>query len=509
MSDPKDKTNILPFSRLPGTNNLFLDFVEMPHRVQDLYPDRSKVPARPIAHRKELCRILAKQNLEFQNPHAPALIKKMERGETFCVITGQQVGLFTGPMYTIWKALSVLHFCRTMESQGVSCVPIFWMATEDHNLSEICNFALLSEKQELHTFSLKERPVFSRKPTGSFSVQDPEIRKILIRAFQYLPVPEMKENYANGTLASAFAKTLLWVLRDFPLLIVDPSDAGLKRLAEPFFSRFFQKRDSLLGALVRQNQSLGERHYPVQVQMEENRLPMFRISGGERIPLHQNDAVAELPLEELSPSALLRPLFQDFLFPSLAYIGGPAEIAYFAQLHPWYEMMGIEQPWLLARAGITILPPSTQRFLASRNLNPEELFLKEDVLFDALLNHEDLKRVKEGIRDLGTTVQHSMEGLRAQAAKIDPTLSRSIRTISRKMEYQIEKTQRKILSAARRKDQVFTQQIQKARNIVFPGEKLQERFLNIFSFHQRLPELITEVYEKMTFEAKGHQWIHI
>jgi len=285
------------------------------------------------------------------------------------------------------------------------------------------------------------------------------------------------------------------VLRDFPILIVDPSDPDLKALATPFFSRFFEKSDSLLQALSRQNDTLRQRNYPVQVQMEEDRLPMFRIRNGERHSLQRNVTAGEIPVEELSPSALLRPLFQDFLFPSLAYVGGPAEIAYFAQLHPWYEIMGIRQSWLLARAGITLLLPSTRKFLTSRNLRPEELFLKEDVLFDALMDHEEFKTLKEGIRNLGTRVQDSLDAIRTQAGNIDPTLYRSIKTISRKMEYQIENTERKILSAARRKDQVFSDQIRKARNVVFPAEKLQERYVNIFSFRQRpLRECQTEEY---------------
>src|SRR5262249_378949 len=153
----------------------------------------------------------------------------------------------------------------------------------------------------------------------------------------------------------------------------------LKRLAAPFFQRFLERKDRMLQQLSAQNQVLRDQNYPAQVQMDEGALPLFAIENDERQHVSADDAKS-LPVEKLSPSALLRPLFQDSLSPPPAHIAGPAEIAYFAQLHPGYETLEIEQCWLLARASLTLIPPPVQNFLQSRRMKPEELFMKEDTI---------------------------------------------------------------------------------------------------------------------------------
>ena len=501
--------HVLPFSQLPGMNSLFLDFVEQPERVRDLYPSSTIAQQSPLAHRKELCRILERQNESMSNPSAAKLLEELADQKTVAVITGQQVGLLTGPMYTVWKALTALRICAKMKEDGVACVPIFWMATEDHNWHEVMNFALLRSDFELLSYSLKEHFLLSRQPTGSVLTTHDEVRKILIRAFAEVKQSQIKEYYSRGNLAEAFAKTLLWVLKGFPILMVDPSDPELKQLAVPFFDRFFDRCDLLLDLLRKQNDSLQARHYPVQVKTDEGTLPLFYLNGEDRRHVQRTDSYRSLPVEKLSPAALLRPLMQDYLFPTLAYVGGPAEIAYFAQLHPWYKAMEIQQPWLIPRASITLLPVGTRNFLKSRNLSPQELFLKEDILLDALLNSAELVKIKTEIKKLEESVSGHMGHLKATGADIDPTLRKSLDTVERKLNYQFKKIERKSIFAARRKSDLLYQQLRRARNVIYPGEKMQERYLNIFSFSSRLPDLTREVYEKIDTEAKGHQWIDI
>lgn len=499
----------LPFSRLPGMNALFLDYVDAPEKVQDLYPeaDASAVRKPELAHRAELCRILRRQNDSFGNPATTALIEKLSNDSTYCVITGQQVGLLSGPLYTLWKALTILKLCERWEQKGLPCVPIFWMASEDHNWHEVMNLALLKDDFSLLEFSLKEHFFLQRSPTGSIPTTHPEVRKILLRCFHEMNLPVAKEFYAEGTLAQAFARTLIWLLRQFPILLVDPSDPELKRLASPFFARFFERSESLLSKLEAQNQTLEKRNYPVQVKMEEGVLPLFKVSGNERH--HVRRGTTSDDPETLSPSALLRPLFQDYLFPTLAYIGGPAEIAYFAQIRPWYAAMEIEQPRVLPRVSLTLLPSATVNFLKSKNLSPEDLYTREDILFDALLRDRDLETARKEIRELRNILKERFEHIRVGTAKIEGTLKNAAQTSGRKIEYQLEKLERKALVAAKRKDVLLSQQIRKAKNVIMPGEKLQERHLNVFTFASRLPELIHEVYEKMDPEVRAHQWIKI
>lgn len=501
---------LIPFSQVPEMNSLFLDYVEDPIRVSEFYPARDQFRSPDLAHRKQLCQILHRQNQLFGNPHAEPLLNKLAKPDTFCTVTGQQVGLLTGPMYTIWKALSTIHFSRQMESErGISCIPIFWMATEDHNWHEIMHFSLLKEDFELMQFSLKEHLFLKRQPTGAVRTTNEEVRKILLRAFRELSIPEVKNFYSNGTLAEAFARTLLWLLKDFPLLILDPSDPELKMLASPFFSRFFDEKDRLLDLLSRQNETLRQRNYPVQVNMEKDDLPLFSVEGQDRLHIVNDGAASAIRPDKLSPSALLRPLFQDFLLPTIAYFGGPAEIAYFAQLHPWYEAMKIQQPWVLPRASLSLIPARTTKFLESKNLKPEELFLKEEVLMDALVQSREWDETRSEVKNLNITFRKHLEIVKSNAEKIDSTLKKSVDTADRKISYQLKKLERKTFLALARKNETLSQQIRKAKNVMYPEDRLQERSLNIFSFASRLPYLIAEVYEKIDIGAKGHQWIDI
>jgi uncharacterized protein YllA (UPF0747 family) len=500
--------NLLPFPRLPNTNSIFLDFVENFDRVSDLYPAPDHIREIQMPHRSRLCDSLARQNEAFQNPSTQTLISKLRKEETRCVITGQQIGILTGPLYTIWKALTMIHLASEYERKGIPCVPVFWMATEDHNMHEIASFALLKQDLELLSFSLKEHLFLKRQPTGTIRVDNPEIRKILIRVFHEVKLTEPRQFYSTGTLATGFARTLAWLLKDFPILFVDPSDPELKQIASPFFRKFFGKSDDMLESLGKQNARLTERNYPVQVQMEEGRLPMFQIEKQERNPVSRGIDLSKSP-EKLSPSALLRPLFQDFLFPTLAYVGGPAEIAYFAQIHEWYPILGIDQPSLHARASLTLVPPPTHNFLNIRKLEPSEIYLDEDTLIDALLDHEGMKQTRSEIRDVEKSLKEAMASIRERAMKIDPTLEKSLRTSGRKMQYQLQKMERKSFLAAKRKNVLLAEQIRRAKNVIYPHEKLQERYLNVFSFGSKLPELIPQIYAQIHWEARAHQYIDL
>jgi uncharacterized protein YllA (UPF0747 family) len=502
--------NRLEYKRLPGMNSLFLDYIENVENARQFYPPRDRFRNYDPPHRAQLCEILLDQNRRFQNPSAEGLIQKLSHPGSNCIITGQQIGLLTGPMYTLWKALSAIKMARDVERQsGKPSVPVFWMASEDHNWHEVMNFGLLKGDFELIKFSLKDHFFMKREPTGQIPVNHAEVRKILLRAIREINIPDVSNFYSNGTLTDGFARTLVWLLKDFPIVMLDPSDAKLKQLASPFFEKFFTKSSELQNLLENQNEVLRSRNYPTQVKMEEDQLPLFLIDGGERNQCKKNGIPPNTPVEKLSPSALLRPIFQDYLLPTAAYIGGPAEIAYFAQMHSWYEALGVEQPPVLPRASVTLLPAATVRFLQSSDLTPEEIYLAEDTLADVLIQHTGLDQIRTSVRALAATAEEKIKIIQAEAEKVDPTLAKAIATAGSKIQFQTKKIEHKALLAVKRKNLELLNKIRKAKNVIYPDEKLQERYLNIFSFRDRLPDLIHEVHDKVDVYAPAHQWIEI
>ncbi len=188
-------------------------------------------------------------------------------------------------------------------------------------------------------------------------------------------------------------------------------------------------------------------------------------------------------------------------------MAGPAEIAYFAQLHPWYDAMDMKQPGLFARASLTLIPPSIRSFLEVNRLKPEEIYLNEDTLIDALMDHEGMKQTRKKLKNLQDVLNASLHEIQKDALTIEPTLEKGLQTAFKKMEYQLIKMERKTFLAAKRKNLLLADQIRKAKNVIYPDEKLQERYLNIFSFSSKLPELIHQVYDQIQWNAKAHQWI--
>jgi len=171
--------------------------------------------------------------------------------------------------------------------------------------------------------------------------------------------------------------------------------------------------------------------------------------------------------------------------------------------------MEIIQPALFPRVSLTLIPPATRSFLEMSGLKPEEIYLQEDTLVDALLDHEGMKNTRKELKNLENVLKTSLQKIQKEIVSIDPTLEKGLHTAFRKMEYQIQKMERKAFLAAKRKNLMLAEQIRKAKNVIYPDEKVQERYLNVFSFAMKLPELIHQVYDQIQWDAKAHQWIDI
>jgi hypothetical protein len=171
--------------------------------------------------------------------------------------------------------------------------------------------------------------------------------------------------------------------------------------------------------------------------------------------------------------------------------------------------MGLVQPKLFSRMSLTLIPPATRNFLENNHLKPDELYLHEDTLIDALLDHEGMKKTRLDLKHLQETLKTEFSKIQKEGRSIDPTLEKGLQTAFRKMEYQITKMDRKTFLAAKRKNLLLANQIRKTKNVIYPGEKLQERYLNVFSFASRLPEMIRQVYDQVQWDVPEHQWIDI
>ena len=339
---------------LPGTSRLFADFSYHFDRVARFYGHDPHNPASfaavvreiefPDARRAALVRALTSQN--GGSDRAGDSLARLAQPGTVAIVTGQQVGLFGGPAYTIYKALTAVRLARDLTERGIPAVPIFWLASEDHDFAEVSNnFSFNAEHRpvRLHIEPPAEAKGFShpsgQRPVGQLCIANPPLAE-LRRSLAGFPHGEevaalVEAAYPPGvTMTQGFRALLHKVLPKTDLLTLDPLDPKIRAIAAPLVADALSAAPELKARLLERNRELTAAGYHAQVHLEPKTSLFFLLKNGERTPLRRKDSEFGSLRDraaEISPNALLRPVMQDYLLPTAGFIGGPAELAYLAQ----------------------------------------------------------------------------------------------------------------------------------------------------------------------------------
>ncbi|MFQ5791422.1 MAG: bacillithiol biosynthesis cysteine-adding enzyme BshC, partial [Acidobacteriota bacterium] len=436
----------LDYRELSGYKSLFLDYL---HRFERLAPFYAAPPGKSESWRETAQAVeryphnytRVAEALETTNrtlgADGPALqaVDALRSG-ALAIVTGQQVGLLGGPLYTLYKALTAVELARrASERLGRVVVALFWMDADDHDFEEVRHVRLLSTSHDVVTLTYEPDGASDRVPVAWHPL-GPSIEAMIGQAGASIPPSEFKnevldglrQSYAAGqSLAAAFGSWLLRMTRGTGLAVVDPTVRELKALAAPLFEReAVEKSES--SRLVRETTerllSLG---YHAQAATTSERLNMFYaapgrfhiVTEGSRLRLTSNggllpvDEVRKLLREEperFSPNVLLRPLFQDSLLPTLAYVAGPNELAYFAQLAAVYRHFEVPMPLIVPRASFTILDKPHARFIRRYGVRFDELKANDESLLNRILKEqappqleEDLSRARACIQEITQT----------------------------------------------------------------------------------------------------------
>ena len=299
------------------------------------------------------------------------------------VVSGQQVGLFGGPAYAFYKAIAAVRIARDLTEQGIDAVPVFWMATEDHDLDEVRRVSFFDDGK-LVKFELPAN-VGNLAPVGRIPLGSGDRGLAIGGHWRLLGAQEpgsvaqiLSECYTpDETYGSAFGKLFARLLAASGLILLDPLDLRLHQIAEPIFAKAIEQRDSLEEQLLDRGKALEKADYGAQVKVSSRSTVLFHISrdgrqaitsdagkfesGGKSWTKAELLAAIHDEPENFSPNALLRPVVQDFLLPTVAYIGGPSEISYFAQSEVLYRNLLGRMPVMLPRAGFTLVDTKAQR----------------------------------------------------------------------------------------------------------------------------------------------------
>jgi len=489
--------------QLPHTSKLFRDYVEHFPKLDSFFahsPDLksaahyAKQLEFPADRRAQITDILRAQNLLYGcSPETHKNLDRLAEGAV-AVVSGQQVGLFSGPAYSFYKALSAIQAADELSHKGIPAVPIFWMATEDHDVDEVRHVTWFHEG-ELRKFELP-RPAEDAVPVGRIRLGR-EVDDLVARAQPLLGKTYgdlLHETYTSDhTYSSAFASLFTRIFAEHGLILLDPLDEGIHRIAAPLLKDALAQRDELNNLLLQRGKELDRAGYEVQVKVASQSTLLFSLAEGKRqvITASNNDfssgsikmpredwlARIEAAPESFSPNALFRPVMQDFLLPTVAYFGGPAEIAYFAQSEVLYKKLLGCMPVLLPRADFTLVDPKAERILKKYDLDVEDVWSGSQELRNRMYNSAVPKKLAREFDDNLRHIEKSFRKLHKAIAKVDPTIQGTIARAEKRINYQIENLRHKTGAALDRHEKIIAKHESFLENLLFPQKGLQSRDL--------------------------------
>ncbi len=535
----------IPIRHLPGISRLTKDYLSGSPRVEEFFdgdfrdPDAFRTQAQRIKARslprKELVSVLKEQNLAYGcGPRTLEHIESLARKQVCAVVTGQQAGLFSGPLYTIYKAVTAISLAeRLNRTLGENFVPVFWSASDDHDWAEIDHIQLLDRSNEIQTLRYP-MPTPKRNLPASELVLTQEIEGCLAQLEDFTHDSEFKpeilarlrEAYPPGrSFSEAFAVWMTHLFKSYGLIIIDPSHPTLKELGRAVFRHEVAADSPCTRHVQEASRLLAARNYGRQVRLHEGILNLFHADPERRAILFDGDVfrikgtAAALTRDELlalierapqlfSPNVLLRPIFQDTLLPTIAYIAGPGEIAYFAQMKGIYRSFGLPMPIIYPRKSVTIVERKIDRLLKTYDLTIRDVWHRPHDLVNEITARRIPQSLDEVLHRTAGRIGTDLESLKPEVTAFEPTLESTFDITAGKIAQHFKILGKKIQQAAKKKHAIVTQQLYKILSCLYPHERLQERSLNIVPFLIKYgPSFLDTLYRGLDGEGIDHEII--
>ena len=544
------RVETIPFDQIPQQTRLFLDYLRDPIALRRFYPEsvqahyevserRERVLAHHQTDRAAVCDALEQMNRSWgANEKAIANIRLLREADCIAVVSGQQAGLFTGPLYTIYKALSAVKLAECMIQRGIKSVPVFWMATEDHDFPEVAKAEIINRDCALSSVTVPAEVHADALPVGRV-VLDESIKATLQNLLEALPQTEFSDDLerllrdayqAGRKFGDAFAQVMTALVGQKGLILLDPLDPQLKKAAAPLYAQAARRAHEIAIAIVNRSRELEEAGYHAQVAPSENSFPLFWHDGnGARHALtrtdngkyqakdgseeHSAEDFAEWALREpdrFSPNVTLRAVVQDFLLPTVAYYGGAAEIAYFAQTAEVYRILDRPVTPILHRASMTLVERHTWRSLERYGIRLNDFFAGLDHVLARVVKEYLGKETSEAFDHTTRSFNRELDDLQEQLRRVDPTLAEALDKGRRKINYQIDGLRTRFNRAQVGRDEAVHRQIERAFDLLYPGKTLQERRINITSLLARHGRYAVDwVYDAINLGSNDHQIVYL
>jgi bacillithiol biosynthesis cysteine-adding enzyme BshC len=536
----------VPFTRVPKQTQLFLNYLESVPAALDFYQRPpvfealvemagGRLSAFPFP-RKEITTILGRQNERF-GADAACLrnIDDLGNRDCFAVVTGQQVGLFAGPLYTIYKAFTAIRIAKELRARNIRAVPVFWLDTDDHDLAEVTHGAVRGAGSSLT--SIDWRPLlFGKIPDRSPSVGPiklPEaIREVIDEYFSGIVDSPWKAHararvesaYRPETsFAEAFGRFMAELFAGHGLVLFDPRDVNAKRLIAPVFHKALAEAERIHDALSARTRALEAAGFHAQVAIQDNSTLLFIDASGERkalirdgqafalkagelhFSLNQLLQTVDRSPEQISPNVLLRPLTQDFLFPTICYVGGPGEIAYFAQVEVLYQVFDRPMPAIWPRFSLTLLPTAEAEMMNKFELALEDCWEGRERLLEKILRASGGAVASNILVGMQDDITRAFEELRPAVTATEASLAPALETAKRKIFHHLQALEAKFFQGEARRNDELVRKAQILVDTCYPGGSLQEREIGICPFLSSAgPGILDTIYSLTKVDSFSH-----
>ncbi len=532
------KSECLPFSQIPHTTPLFADFLSDHSKVQRFYPrsayfkqwmkDEAAAIRYDAARRERVAAILMRQNEAWGAASKTVENIRRLRAGAATVVTGQQVGLFGGPSFSIFKALTAVKLAGEATRGGVDCVPVFWLATEDHDLEEVSHIAVPGPEGSLQTIATATQGV-PNAPVGTVRFGT-EIQFAVDAVGALLgeseAVSSVRACYRPGeNFGASFARLFTQWFAEWGVILLDASDPELHQIAEPIYRTALERSGEIEEALLARGRELEAAGYHQQVKITPSSSLLFSVHEGGRVPVQRRgkdfvidqETVSSAELlkrlssapQDFSGNVLLRPVVQDYLLPTLAYTGGSAEVGYFAQAGVVYQALLGRMTPVVPRFSATLIEAKPKTVLERYGLTFADLFgpvpVREQLAAHALST--DLQSAFERAQ---AATKDALMAIRGSLEKLDKTLVDAANNAEGKMLHQLESLRARAARAELLQSEILDRKAAFLSNALYPNKVLQEREIAGVYFLARYgADLLRGVYEAIHPDCVDHQLISL
>jgi len=538
------KTSI---NQMPGVKPLVADYLTDFTKVSEFYNGDYRLPkdfldrTDSVKSRElplgQLVPILKEQNQKFGcGVQTLEKIDLLLERRACAVVTGQQTGLFGGPLFTIYKALTAIKLAERLSRTCEGCfVPVFWLASDDHDFLEVNHININDKSNQPLKITYNGHSSDSKIPVSEIKLND-QVDSLLQKLDDETNPSEFKAEILNQLSAAylpetifsqAFGAWLTALFKTFGLILIDASDTRIKKLGATVFRKEIGEDSPSTKSAIAASTRLNEKNYHSQVQLKKGFLNLFYVER-ERNSIEIKDGSfsvkgtensfkkdellhkLETQPERFSPNVLLRPLYQDALLPTVAYVAGSAELAYYAQMKGIYDAFDIPMPIIYPRKSLTLLERKIEKVLDNYDLKVPDFWSNVEALINEIAKAQLPESLEKRIRCASLCVNKNLQTLEDTVIEFEPTLKNTVEHVKGRILGQMDGLEKKILQAYKKRNEVIGQQIHKAQNSLYPNNDFQERELNILPYLFKYGlGFIDQLYESLDISNFEHQVIKV